>query len=65
VVAYSSNSPFQKGAYTNESLVIHYPQTPYQKQVINYKKEKEFIWALIPQLPLWGKITDGIKLFNK
>jgi hypothetical protein len=21
-------SPFQKGAYTNESLVIHYPQTP-------------------------------------
>ena len=28
-VAYSSNSPFQKGAYT---------QTPDQKQVINYKE---------------------------
>jgi len=37
-VVCSSNSPFQKGAYTNESLVIHYPQTPDQKQVINYKE---------------------------
>jgi hypothetical protein len=37
-VVYSSNSPFQKGAYTNESLVIHYTQTPDQKQVINYKE---------------------------
>ena len=33
-VAYSSNSPFQKGAY---------PQTPDQKQVINYKEDGKLL----------------------
>ena len=62
---YSSNSPFQKGAY---------PQTPDQKQVINYKEDGKLLlhsqyWqhkapTLTPQLPLWGKITDRLLLIQ-
>ena len=31
----SAPSPFQKWAYTNESLVIHYPQTPAPSQILS------------------------------
>ena len=68
-VAYSSNSPFQKGAYT---------QTPDQKQVINYKEYGKLLldsqdwWIYMdfdPEIAALGQnywwITDEIKLFYK